>query len=961
MRSPRPTRFFILAVTPLLVATAGVAASTDWPMLACNVRRHGATPEEIKPPFRRKWYRNFADEGIVQGNQPVVAGGRAYIGTMRGVLHAIDDATGRDVWTYKVPYGIFHAAAVAEGAVYVCGGDGCLHAVDARTGRRRWVFDPGTDVALWNSPLPFDGKVYFGGRDGFVYAVNARDGGLAWKAEVGAPIVHSPAVDPGTKRLYIGADDMHAYAFDARTGRRLWRSEKLQGFSFTGYYPVVVPEGGIVFTTRCVSLGTHLGGVLGFAPLGEIARRLYGAARSDKSGYGNTEFPALPSWVFTKEQNQRFRSSMYAKWEEPDFWKRQSDLVREQLSRAPHWQNTFLLDGATGRSRGVVPVLPGDACCGTRHPPVVMRDGKVVLPVAIAGPDCFTFGTMDPRTGGVELLKRPTAANPRGARLPYLGDCTNTISAAGPILVQGRIVAAYKVLGYDTSAGRHAGGAWAQNVHRPDEMEREVQECMPLRLLRGEALPLGFEYVRRGLGVYGGGPGLESPIAVAGRSFYYFQQHETCTGGVLCAYETTDGATRLTEPVKTAPISEEDRKKLIESDFDFDMMSILGPRRRVDPRGTIFGVKIPGTPGGPDPAGLGAGGRPSDAELERILFEAGASAVAADAAPKLRAKLAAAVEELVGNDWAVLAFPGRSPRWVYSDPSEVFYALGLAWPYLSGRLREKAGAYARARWAKADPLSVGFLGTGASERRERYEFKPGRSFHCRTRRPGLGRLYPVWCYAHASGDWSGLENGWGRLKGALGSARPGAWKEDGRNGYLSGLIAYCRIAAHMRDRDALDAARPKAIAAMRERIEYEAAMTRGGVYYEHSSTHGAADWHDFAGPARWFFLTPETGRLCRAFAPKVQETLLARYVDHHRPTWYLAWGPLICFGGERSDELPLHAISHFQAKAFLVETPPEELAHAVDIPWCKADLYYIEKLALAIRARGKITWRDVRR
>ena len=57
MRSPRPTRFFILAVTPLLVATAGIAASTDWPMLACNVRRHGAT--NLIGPHLGSWEDDF--------------------------------------------------------------------------------------------------------------------------------------------------------------------------------------------------------------------------------------------------------------------------------------------------------------------------------------------------------------------------------------------------------------------------------------------------------------------------------------------------------------------------------------------------------------------------------------------------------------------------------------------------------------------------------------------------------------------------------------------------------------------------------------------------------------------------------------------------------------------------------------------------------------------------------------
>ncbi|MCS7239485.1 MAG: PQQ-binding-like beta-propeller repeat protein [Thermoguttaceae bacterium] len=67
---------------------------SDWPMLAHDPPRSGSTPAEIGPPFVRKWYRLFSDEGLMAGVQPMVAGGNVYIGTMRGRLHAIDEHTG---------------------------------------------------------------------------------------------------------------------------------------------------------------------------------------------------------------------------------------------------------------------------------------------------------------------------------------------------------------------------------------------------------------------------------------------------------------------------------------------------------------------------------------------------------------------------------------------------------------------------------------------------------------------------------------------------------------------------------------------------------------------------------------------------------------------------------------------------------------------------------------------------
>src|ERR1044071_9802267 len=107
----------------LIVLMAGIARG-DWPMLAHDVSRSGATAEEVRPPFERKWYRLFADEGLMAGVQPVIAEGKVNVGTMRGILHAIDSESGKDVWTFAAGGAILHACAVADGRVFFGAGDG---------------------------------------------------------------------------------------------------------------------------------------------------------------------------------------------------------------------------------------------------------------------------------------------------------------------------------------------------------------------------------------------------------------------------------------------------------------------------------------------------------------------------------------------------------------------------------------------------------------------------------------------------------------------------------------------------------------------------------------------------------------------------------------------------------------------------------------------------------------------
>ena len=53
-------------------------------------------------------------------------------------------------------------------------------------------------------------------------------------------------------------------------------------------------------------------------------------------------------------------------------------------------------------------------------------------------------------------------------------------------------------------------------------------------------------------------------------------------------------------------------------------------------------------------------------------------------------------------------------------------------------------------------------------------------------------------------------------------------------------------------------------------------------------------------------------------------------------------------GGQNFVDPPDLALDAFKGWAWLRETPRSELAHQVDLPFCRADLYYLTKLALAL-------------
>ena len=211
-------------------------------------------------------------------------------------------------------------------------------------------------------------------------------------------------------------------------------------------------------------------------------------------------------------------------------------------------------------------------------------------------------------------------------------------------------------------------------------------------------------------------------------------------------------------------------------------------------------------------------------------------------------------------------------------------------------------------------------------------------------RSDVARLYPLWLWAGVTGDWEHIESEWGRLK-ALVDQPANKMEEDCRNGYLAGLIAYCRMADRMKD----DESRQKGLkitrAALRERLAYEFAHTRGGLISEVPVSRSIF--------ARWRHLTPEIGRflaaLRREHAPAPHGRLrglssadLASGLGRRDPVAQRV-------SRSPSRQMPAEI---FAARAWILKEPAQKLASVLDIPWCKADLFYLQKLVLCLEAGG---------
>ena len=913
----------------LLLVTVPLRA--DWPMLAHDVSRSGATTDEVRPPFARKWYRAFTDEGLMSGVQPVVVGKRLYVGTMRRNLYAIDTETGKDAWVHRAGGAILHAAAATAERVFFCAGDSVV-CVAAGDGEELWRVRTG--AALWNAPVVHRQLVVVGGRDAKLYAIDGKGGNVVWAAPVGGPLLSSPAIDVKTERVFVGCEDMRVYAFDLADGRQAWRSEKLPGVSFRGYHPVVAPDGSVMIMVTPHAGGDAIQGVL----LDMV-----------KEVFGN-----FASWrIKSEEEKKRVRAENFELMKRPETYRRQLDYLRKRLTEEPALRTFFVLDPVTGKQKFVAPVVYAESMNGPGSPPVVTPEGKVVVKYGALLRSRYehyspflNVGYLDTRTGHVTPIMDQSRTYGWHDSLLLVHDEQSQLVAGGNVLINTH---QDNVNAMDLDTLRGYEQPFAHNVH---EVRPGAAASIWAKHLGGEGLAVGWEWFARGTAVYGGGSTIDTPVVIDGDSFYFLPTHEINAGVVLIAYRMErngDAAKRAPEPKQELTAAQRERIKTLKWDWDILAMPRLDHVMSKD-----LGDAVPaGTLANPRTADAEAAvARITDGELDRIIWSERAAAEARQrVAPDLvarRGQLSRAVEELISKDWQPLIFPaGKHPPQAYRifvDPTETLYTLALAYPHVSAELQAKVRA--RVQALRTGPLKGA---TGArtygdgGEVRSHYSPAPAlllRMEHDLVRSE-TARLYPLWLWADVTDDWATLKADWPRLREVISAARPKDEFDLG-NGRIAGLIAGCRLARRFDDRTTLESLLPQTRTAMRERLTYELAHTEGGVI-----TRAPTERTIFG---RWRHLTPDVARLLRTHANEVHRRLMDVYVDHHRPTWWLAWNVELMWRNETPFSFPTMGLEIFAARAMILDEPAERLAGFVDLPWCRGDEFYIQKLAMVLDA-----------
>ena len=269
-RSPRSRLVVRLILVGLLVLAAAGAtflgASRPMPPPApLGISTYHGGPERngVMPgpaPIGRpgvEWIQSV--QGPINAGSPVVLDGVVYVGDEGGYVTALDEASGRILWSHTVGAAINDGGSVSDGVLVVGDDAGVVHAIDiaAAGAEAARLGGPdtrapgpvlGSEVELWHykteqavhsAAVIADGIVYVASLSGTLDALDLRTGRALWPAPVRTSGSVSRTIAYASGVIYEGSGGPDAAtvselaSYDAATGSLRWSKPLSHGNTST--------------------------------------------------------------------------------------------------------------------------------------------------------------------------------------------------------------------------------------------------------------------------------------------------------------------------------------------------------------------------------------------------------------------------------------------------------------------------------------------------------------------------------------------------------------------------------------------------------------------------------------------------------------------------------------------------------------------------------------------------------
>lgn len=332
------------------------------------------------------------------------------------------------------------------------------------------------------------------------------------------------------------------------------------------------------------------------------------------------------------------------------------------------------------------------------------------------------------------------------------------------------------------------------------------------------------------------------------------------------------------------------------------------------------------------------------------------------------------VEEVLAKRWApLITEPGLAGRQTFFDNSrDVFEALAWAYPHLHPPLQHKVRDWLKQEWVKHPPYAdTAWYALHDGARRERHGIPPeelGRNGVSRYH--PFGNMYVIRLYAERCDGWEQVQQDWPHIKTAFKDFAKTGWKLNPERGdlyanrYLSSLYTFIEMAKRAGDAEA----------AMQAQQLLEENTRAWLAWWKGSATGSAlkvipdiSAWDEFINRGDSLFLsvrphnskialfqdmTPELAQLLKTEAPEAADKLW-RMFETLCPTWHLLGEERQVHFGENRFDPPDFALAAFKTLTWLRDGSAAEMYRRLDLPFCRADLFHVVKLALLVEKESE--------
>lgn len=892
----------------VLALRGSSAMAEEWPTLHKDYQRSGFTTESIKGPYERKWWRDFHDEMIATRCEAIVAEGKVFVGTFAGVMRALDVVDGSTIWSFQADGPIGASPCYRDGRVYFGSDDafdrGTLYCLRAADGEVGWRYHAA--AGFWTSPACDGQNVYLGDRGGRFHAVGIKAGRLRWDFLTGGMVLTPASFSLEGESIIFGSEDMHVYCLAPDGGLR-WKTPRLPGLSLRDHGPTIWRGLAIVRTNPADAFHAVLGRN---GEMLEAIQRTIAETPDDEV--------LLDKWGDLLMAPR------------PERRKAETQGILRYLKENRHDQCFFAFHMTDGSEAWTAPILFTSGLHNPPTPPTfhpetgaLFTPARSALTYYVRGVRRYSCLMRLDRESGLPVWFWPESASSGWSAFPLIPDETQALSLMGHRVVgthQGTIAALDPSTGSvepiaaarDTYAGIFGPGALAGKFEEAKQLARE-----------GYLTGMPNEWH---------GPDRAIVAIAEGRIFWIAGSQVVCLAGPEVPRTATGGIkppapfpNRLPQVAPGGNVANQGAG-LVDRSVEKIAISAEDLRPYLNP-----------PPETPDPK----------AKDERSAW--------------LSERLESEVLELIrgsnGQPWAPflveLGISGEERH--FAATGLTMQILSRSLPHLSRKTRTAAIDYLDRLAASGSPLEKPWH---ELEGARREPFQPGPGMMASGLRPPAQRsaltdLYALWAYAHYAHRWPKVDSQkdvivpiFDAFARNVSVFDPDDMRDDAAqhlNASIAGTLGATRIFLHWGDKER-----------SKQAFDLLADLVTTRVHHERSDhrlvrpTRESPNTIHQAKIPRYVDLVPELSRILGAFG----RASLARHIaDLQRalPLWYQAYGERM-IGGENYISPPHPSRGIFAAWAYGLTAPRQDLAAKLDQPWCRADLYDIEKICAILGA-----------